>query len=108
MYPRKLGIGRAEEERGPGGCVGATEVTLKPTRNRGVPTIAREWWDTSTLFGPGRAGHPWLASDVIRGEARTDVRSTSTKDFDEEDPGIERGCSESQHGPGKDPVQPTA
>jgi hypothetical protein len=35
------------------------------------------------------------------------VSSTSTKDFDEENPCIDRGTNEGQHGSGKDPVQPT-
>jgi hypothetical protein len=47
--------------------------------------------------------HRWPAVDVVG----TTANSTSTKDFDEKYPRIDRGRKEGQHGAGKDPVQPT-
>ena len=47
---------------------------------------------------------------LMRQAARLNVElsspTTSTKDFDEQNPCIERGADEGQHGAGKDPVQP--
>lgn len=63
----------------------------------------RHTFRTGAVFG---CSHCWPASHVIFEEPPTNVSSTSTKDFDEENPCIERGRDESQHGAGKDPVQP--
>ena len=53
------------------------------------------------------ARHPCPVADGIWGKTRTKVSSTS-KDLDEENPCIDRGPDEGQHGAGKDPLQPPA
>jgi hypothetical protein len=62
----------------------------------GVPRH-RDGWALQHYPGP----------DLMYGATQKNVGSTSTNDFNEENPCVERGADEGQHGAGKDPVQAT-
>jgi hypothetical protein len=85
-------IGR-DETPSPGPLASTPSATLtrpRPPDVLGIP-------DARTCSAGGGC-HMW--------GTRTNVSSTSTKDFHEENPCIDRGREEGQHGAGKDPVQP--
>jgi hypothetical protein len=84
-------------------------------RKRTEPGSAKVWSQGELEGAPDRrrgrtsaARRRRPTADVMCGETRTNLDSTSTNDFDEENPRIERCPDEGQHRARKDPVQPTS